>query len=93
MKLRVIALALAFGVFFGGSVLVVALANVAYPDYGQDFLNLVGSVCPGYRLTLAHVTLAHGNVIAAVVGSLYGFTNGAFCGAVFAWCYNLFVRA
>ncbi len=87
MKLSVVGLAVAFGLFFGGSVLVVSLAHVMSPNYGEVFLNLVASVCPGY-----HLTLAHSSVGAAVVGALYGLTNGAFCGAIFAWVYNLFVR-
>ena len=88
MKLRVIPLALAFGLFFGGSILVVALVQATYsPHYGEAFMSLVASVCPGYHLSLAKSTM-----LAAFVGAGYGLVNGAFCGAVFAWFYNPFVR-
>jgi len=80
MKLNVIALGLAAGLLWGGAVLVVALANLAWPDYGRTFLDLAASLYPGYH---------PGGAGSAVVGALYGLVDGAIGGALFAWLYNL----
>jgi len=80
MKLNVIALGLAAGLLWGGAVLVVALANLAWPGYGRAFLDLAASLYPGYH---------PGGAGAAVVGGLYGLVDGAIGGAIFAWLYNL----
>lgn len=80
MKLNVPAFALTAGLLWGGAVLLVALANLAWPGYGRAFLDLAASLYPGYH---------PGGAGAAVVGGLYGLVDGAIGGAVFAWLYNL----
>ena len=81
MKLNVTAFALAAGLLWGGAVLVVALANLAWPGYGRAFLELAASLYPGY-----HPGTGAGS---AIVGALYGVVDGGIGGAVFAWLYNL----
>jgi hypothetical protein len=84
MKLNVTAFALAASVLWGGAVLVVALANLAWPPYGRALLDLAASLYPGYH--------AGGSAGSAVVGALYGLVDGAIGGAAFAWLYNLLLR-
>ena len=85
MKLNVTAFALAAGLLWGGAVLVVALANLAWPGYGRAFLELAASLYPGY-----HPGTGAGS---AIVAALYGLVDGGIGGAVFAWLYNLIARA
>ena len=84
MRFNVTALALTAGVFWGGALLLVALANLAWPPYGRAFLDLCASIYPGY-----HPGAGMGSV---VTGTLYGLADGAIGGAVFAWLYNLLAR-
>jgi hypothetical protein len=81
MRLSVTALGLAAGIVWGAVVLIVALANLIWPDYGRAFLDLVASVYPGYR---------PGSGLGSVItGTLYGLVDGAIGGALFGWLYNL----
>ncbi len=80
MKLSTLALALTSGILWGLCMLVMTLANLVSPSYGQQFLQLMSSVYPGY-----HATRDIGEV---VVGTLYGAVDGFIGGAVFAWLYN-----
>lgn len=84
MRLSVIALASTAGVFWGGAILMVALANLIWPSYGRAFLELTASLYPGYQ-----PGSGFGSV---VMGTLYGLVDGAVSGAVFAWLYNLFAQ-
>ncbi|MCU0693799.1 MAG: hypothetical protein MUF54_20620 [Polyangiaceae bacterium] len=84
MRLSVVALASTAGVFWGGAILVVALANLIWPSYGRAFLELTASLYPGYQ-----PGSGWGSVI---TGTLYGLVDGAVSGAVFAWLYNLFAQ-
>ncbi len=80
MKLDVKGMALAFGLVWGGSMLLVGVAEAVGADYGQAFLAVMASVYPGYS-----ATGAFGD---AIVGALYGLVDGAVGGAVLAWLYN-----
>lgn len=80
MKLNVTAFALAAGLLWGGAVLVVALANLAWPAYGRAFLELTASLYPGYHPGTGAVS--------AMIGALYGLVDGTIGAAVFAWLYN-----
>jgi hypothetical protein len=83
MKLNVRALAFAAALIWGIlAMLLTGLANLIWPSYGREFLQMMASVYPGYHATpsLAQV----------VIGTLYGLVDGAVCGVVFAWLYNLF---
>lgn len=78
--LSVKGIAIAFGLLWGGCILIVGLANMAAPPYGSALLELSSSVYPGY----------HGpdGVGSVVVGTLYALVDGLIGGAIFAWLYN-----
>jgi hypothetical protein len=81
MRFNIIAFALTVALVWGGAILAVASANLIWPSYGHTFLDLAGSIYPGY-----HPGTGVGSVIS---GTLYGLVDGAIGGAVFAWLYNL----
>jgi hypothetical protein len=83
MKLNIGALSGVFAVVWGGGMLVVGLANLISPGYGQEFLQLMASVYPGYQ-----GTASIGQVI---IGTLYATLDAAIVGAIFAWIYNLLI--
>lgn len=85
MRFNIPALSLAAGLFWGGAILLVASANLIWTGYGQAFLDLVASIYPGY-----HPGPEFSQV---VIGSIYGLVDGAIGGAIFAWFYNILVRA
>jgi hypothetical protein len=84
MKFNITALALTAAAFWGAALLIVGLADLAFPGYGGAFLDLSASIYPGY-----HPRTGIGSVIVAV---LYALVDGAIAGAVFGWFYNLMVR-
>ncbi|MEE9597086.1 MAG: hypothetical protein V3V96_09940 [Acidiferrobacterales bacterium] len=85
MKLDIKGMAITLGLVWGAAVLLVGIANLIWPNYGQAFLELVASIYPGYT--------AGAGVGQLIVGTLYGLVDGAVGGAVIAWLYNLFARA
>ncbi|TFG50923.1 MAG: hypothetical protein E4H37_08675 [Gemmatimonadales bacterium] len=82
MKLNVKALALTCGLFTGGTLFLVGLANVIWPSYGGAVLNMFDSIYPGYK-----AAQGFGSVI---MGTLYGLVDGAIGGAIFGLLYNAF---
>ena len=79
-RFNIAALALATGLFWGAAILIVSAANLLWPGYGRLFLDLTGSIYPGYR---------HGGGPGSViVGTLYGLVDGAAAGAVIGWMCN-----
>ena len=82
MKFSTKGLALAYGILCGLAMLVMGLANLVWGSYGQQFLQLMASVYPGYHATRS--------IAEVVVGTLYGFVDGLVGGAIFAWLYNQF---
>ena len=82
MKLNVRALAIVSALVWGLAILLTGLANLIWPSYGHDFLQVMASVYPGY-----HATRSFGEV---VVGTLYGLVDAGVGGAVIAWLYNRF---
>ncbi|MCH7563459.1 MAG: hypothetical protein IH968_06505 [Gemmatimonadetes bacterium] len=81
MKLSIKGLALASGILWGGSILLVGVANLIWPSYGIAYLDLARAIYPGYGSSAGF-----GGVI---VGTLYGVADGAVAGAILAWLYNL----
>lgn len=84
MRFNVTALGLAAGLIWGGAMLLVGIANSAWPNYGRAFLDIVASIYPGYR-----PGTGAGSVI---TGTLYALVDGAIGGVVFGWLYNLLAR-
>jgi len=85
MKLNVTALTLTAGLFWGGALFIVAVANLIWPAYGRACLELAASIYPGYQ-----PGTGFGSVI---TGTLYALVDGSIAGFLFAWIYNLFARA
>lgn len=84
MTLNLKALAFAGAVAFGASFLIVGILNLIWPSYGVGFMELGASLYPGYD-----GPDGFGSVI---VVTLYAFVDGAVCGAVFGWLYNLMAK-
>jgi TRAP-type mannitol/chloroaromatic compound transport system permease large subunit len=84
MKFSVKGLALASGILWSVAMLGMGLANLIWSSYGQQFLQTMASVYPGYHATRS--------VAEVIVGTLYGAVDGFIGGAVFAWLYNQFAR-
>jgi hypothetical protein len=82
MRLSIRSLALAAGLIWGGLILFVGLINLAAPSYGASFLQMMSSVYPGFQFSRTF-----GDV---VIGTIYGFADGAIGGLVFGWLYNAF---
>ena len=83
MKLSISGLAIASALLWGGGLLFVGVLNLMVPSYGVAFLQMMSSVYPGFK-----ASPAIGDV---TVGTLYAAVDGAICGILFAWLYNLFV--
>lgn len=83
MKLNLKALVLTAGILWALAVLLVGILNLISSGYGVAFLKLIASIYPGY-----HASGSFGDLI---VGTLYALVDGAICGLVFGWLYNLFV--
>jgi len=81
MRLNVIALSLTSGLIWGSAILIVAVANLVWPDYGQAFLELTASIYPGYQ--------PGGGIGSVMTDTLYALVDGLTGGALFAWLYNL----
>jgi hypothetical protein len=80
MRINVKAMSISFGLIWGACILIVAVANMVWPNYGQAFLQLCGSIYPGYR---------PGTGIGSVVtGTTYALVDGVGGGAIFGWLYN-----
>jgi hypothetical protein len=83
MKFNTKALALSSAILWGLAMLVTGLANLIWGNYGQQFLQVMSSVYPGYHATRS--------ITDVFVGTLYGVADGLVGGAIFAWLYNQFV--
>lgn len=80
MKLSVRALTLTAGLLWGSAVFLVALANLAWPDYGRAFLEVIASIYPGVH--------PGSGVTSVLMATIYALADGAIAGAVFGWIYN-----
>lgn len=84
MKLNVKALTLTAGILWGAAIFLTGIANLLWPGYGSIFLQVMSSLYPGYDGTALFSSV--------IIGTLYGFLDGAIAGLVFAWLYNAFVN-
>ena len=84
MKFNTKGLALTSGILWGLAMLATGFANLIWGSYGQQFLQTMSSVYPGYHATRS--------IAEVIVGTLYGAVDGFIGGAVFAWLYNQFAR-
>ena len=74
--------ALACGLMWGGGLFVISLTQLIWPGYGVAFLDIMGSIYPGYQ--------GMEGLLGAVVLLLYGLLDGLVAGGIFAWLYNRF---
>lgn len=79
MKLNIKAFAIAFGVWWGIGLFILALWMSAMQGMnGQGWM--MQGVYPGYSWSIA----------GAFIGLAWGFVCGVICGAILAWLYNFF---
>ena len=64
MKFSIKGLALASAILWGVAMLGMGLANLIWGNYGQQFLQMMASVYPGYHATRS--------IAEVIVGTLYG---------------------
>lgn len=55
-----------------------------FPDYGTAFLEVVGSIYPGYSTGMGFSSV--------IVATMYGFVDAGIGAAIFAWLYNLIAK-
>lgn len=80
LKLSIKGLAITAAIFWGLALLIVGSANIIFPRYGITFLEVIGSVYPGYQPGTGFSSV--------IVGSLYGVIDAGIGAAIFAWMYN-----
>ncbi len=84
MKLSIKALAITAAIIWSTALLIVGSANMMFPGYATNFLEVIGSVYPGYQPTTGFSSV--------IIGSLYGVVDAGIGAALFAWVYNFFVE-
>lgn len=82
MKLSVKGLAITTAILWGTALLIIGSANMMFPGYGTNFLEVIGSVYPGYQPGTGFSSV--------IIGSLYGVVDAGIGGAIIAWLYNFF---
>lgn len=84
MKLSIKGLAMAGGLTWAIGVFVGGLVAFSAPDWGIQYMQLLGAIFPGVEeLTMS----------ALLVATTYALVEGAAGCAVFAWIYNRFAGA
>lgn len=84
MKLSIKGMTITLALLFGGCVFFVGTLNLAAPSYGMEFLEMVSSVYPGFHASRTFVDV--------LAGTGYGIVDGAVCGFLLAWLYNIFAK-
>ncbi len=80
MKLSVKGLAITAAIIWGAALLIMGSVNMMFPGYATNFLEVIGSVYPGYHPSTG--------VSSVIIGSLYGVVDAGIGAAIFAWLYN-----
>jgi hypothetical protein len=78
-------MSIALALLFGGCVLFVGVLNLASLSYGGEFLEVVSSIYPGFHHTRTFLDV--------LVGTGYGIVDGAICGFLLAWLFNIFAKS
>ena len=81
MKLNIRAFALAFSIWSGGGLLLLTWWLILL-GAEPGTMSFVEAVYPGYSMT----------VLGSFVGLVWAAIDGAICGAILAWLYNLFAK-
>jgi hypothetical protein len=82
MRHPVRAMTLAAALLWGAWLLIVGLIHLADPRYGGEFLRMMSSVYPG-----ADAVRTLGSVL---LGTVYGFIDGAIVGCLFGLLFRAF---
>ena len=82
MRLSVKAITLSTSILWAFAMLFVGLVHMAVPSYGGEFLRTMSSVYPG-----ADTAPTIGRVL---LGTVYGFADGAVAGCLFGLLYRAF---
>jgi len=80
MKLSVKGLAITAAIIWGAALLIVGSANMMFPGYASNFLEVIGSIYPGYQAATGFSSV--------IIGSLSGVLDAGIGAAIFAWLYN-----
>jgi len=80
MNLSIKGLAITAAIFWGTALLIVGCVNIIFPGYGSNFLEVIGSIYPGYQPGTGFSSV--------IIGSLYGVVDAGIGAAIFAWLYN-----
>jgi hypothetical protein len=80
MKLSLRAFSITAGILWCAVVLLVGLANHAWPPYGRAFLDLAASIYPGYVVSE--------QLVSVFIGAGYALVDGLVGGLIFACLYN-----
>jgi len=80
VKLSVKGLAITAAIIWGAAMLIMGSANMMFPGYATNFLEVIGSVYPGYQPGTGFSSV--------IIGSLYGVVDAGIGAAIFAWLYN-----
>lgn len=82
MKLKPVALGIALGIVWGGSLFITTWISY-YTGYGRLFLEVLAqSIYPGYTIT----------PLGSLLGLIYGFLDGFISGAIIGWIYNKIIK-
>ena len=84
MKLSIKGLAISAAIVWGAALLILGSANLMFSGYGSNFLEVIGSVYPGYQPGTG--------ISSVIIGSLYGIVDAGIGAAIFAWLYNFFAE-
>ena len=84
MQLSIKAFAITAAIFWSAALFFVGTLHLVIPDYGIQFLEVVGSIYPGYE-----AGTGFGSVI---IATCLGFIDAGIGAAIFAWLYNLFAK-
>lgn len=80
-KLNIKALALTFGVLWGGAAFILGLSSLFF-NWGTEWVDILGKVYFGYE----------GTLVGSIVGGIWAFVDGFIGGGIFGWLYNRFVK-
>ena len=70
----------AAAILWGACMFLVGVANMRFHSYGTDFLQMMGSLYPGFH--------ANGSFGEVLIGTVYGFVDGAVFGYLFGALYR-----
>jgi len=83
MRVSLKAITLSSAILWALAMLFVGLIHMATHSYGTEFLRLMSSVYPGADTAP--------NIGRVLLGTVYGFVDGAVAGCIFGFLYDFFV--